>query len=72
MTLKQIAQRVVRAVPCSLATAKILEGGRRAMILSVAKGKVAPQQVQFGSSFNSNPSSFEQFRAVWSKFFAFV
>jgi hypothetical protein len=67
-----MAQRVVRAVPSSLAVARILEGGRRAMILSVANGKVAPQQVQFLSSFNSNPRRREQSRAVWSKFFALV
>src|SRR3990172_4368130 len=72
ITLKQTAHRVVRVVPCSLAFARILEGGRRAMILSVASGKVAPQQVQFGSSFNSKPRRDEQLRAVWSRFFAFV
>jgi hypothetical protein len=64
ITLKQTAQRVVRAVPCSLALAKILEGGRRAMRLSVAKGNVAPQQVQLESSFSSNPRRREQFLAV--------
>jgi hypothetical protein len=62
--LKQIAQRVVRVVPSSLAVARILDGGRRAMMLSVANGKVAPQQVQFFNSFNSNPRRREQFRAV--------
>jgi hypothetical protein len=64
MTLKQTAQRVVKAVPCSLAVAKILDGARRAIRLSVANGKVAPQQVQLGSSFNSNPKRREQFLAV--------
>jgi hypothetical protein len=72
MTLKHTEQRMVRVVPSSLALAKILAGGSRAIRLSVAKGKAAPQQTQLLSSFNSNPRRREQFRAVRSRFFALV
>jgi hypothetical protein len=72
VTSPHIEQRIVSVVPSSLALAKILAGGSRAIRLSVAKGKAAPQQTQLFISFNSNPRIREQFRAVRSRFFAFV
>jgi hypothetical protein len=70
--LKHTEQRMVRVVPSSLALAKILPKGSRAMRFSVAKGKAAPQQTQLWSSSNSNRRRREQVRAVRSGLFALV